>query len=341
MTRPALGARAASAGAEPRLVVRVARTAAVLIALVGGVSVYVTQPLGCIRSHAPARRVDPVRLAEHVRTLAETMAPRDADHPENLARAAEYVRAQLALRLGEAELQPFTADGRSAHNVRAFAGPKGGARIVVGAHYDAADPGIGADDNASGVAGLIELAGLLAGAELRTRVELVAFALEEPPYFRTRSMGSFVHAQALRSEGVPVVAMLCLEMIGCFRDEPGSQSYPVPGLAWLYPSAGNFVAIVGCMGGAGLVRRVKGAFAEASSVPVRSINAPRFVPGVDFSDHLEYWDAGFDAVMITDTAFYRNPRYHEASDVPATLDYPRMAAVVEGVYAAVRSLAAD
>lgn len=220
---------------------------------------------------------------------------------------AEYVRAELAARLGDARLLSFSVQDRTYHNVQAFVGPESAERIVVGAHYDAAGPGVGADDNASAVAGLIELATLLSREELATRVELVAFALEEPPWFRTRSMGSFVHADGLRREGVRVRAMLALEMIGFFRDQPGSQAYPAPALGLFYPSEGNFIAVVGCLGQAGLVRAVKRAMAGSTDLPVRSINAPRFVPGVDFSDHINYWDAGFEAVMITDTAFFRNP----------------------------------
>jgi Zn-dependent M28 family amino/carboxypeptidase len=135
--------------------------------------------------------------------------------------------------------------------------------------------------------------------------------------------------------------MFSLEMIGYFSDERGSQSYPFSGLGLFYPSRGNFIAVVGCLGQARLVRRVKRAMREVMDVPVRSINAPRLLPGVDFSDQLNYWDAGYDAVMITDTAFYRNPHYHTAEDTPATLDYRRMASVVEGVHAAVRVLDKD
>jgi Zn-dependent M28 family amino/carboxypeptidase len=305
----------------------------------GGATIaYMTQPVSCVRSRPAEVRVDPGELARHVNVLARDLVPRDAAHPENLLRAAEYVRQGLRAHLSQAELQPFDVAGETHHNVVAFAGPAAAERIIVGAHYDAAAPGIGADDNASGVAGLIELARILARTELSTRVELVAFALEEPPYFRTRSMGSFVHADGLRRDGVRVRAMFSLEMIGYFSDERGSQSYPLPGLGLFYPSQGNFIAVVGCLGQARVVRRVKRAMREVMDVPVRSINAPRLLPGIDFSDQLNYWDAGYDAVMITDTAFYRNPHYHSAGDTPETLDYERMAGVLEGVYAAVLAL---
>jgi Zn-dependent M28 family amino/carboxypeptidase len=237
--------------------------------------------------------------------------------------------------LGAAELQPYVVAGRTHHNVLAHVGPETAERLVVGAHYDACEPGVGADDNASGVAGLLELARILALDPPALRVDLVAFTLEEPPYFRTPRMGSAIHAGSLREAGVRVRAMIALEMIGFFRDEPGSQEYPAPGLALLYPSRGDFIAVVGCLGQAGLVRQVKRAMAGAMELDVRSISAPRFVPGVDFSDQLSYWNAGYAAVMVTDTAFYRNPHYHEASDRPETLDFARMAQVVEGVHAAV------
>jgi hypothetical protein len=171
------------------------------------------------------------------------------------------------------------------------------------------------------------------------QVDLVAYTLEEPPYFRTPMMGSAVHARSLKQQGHAVRAMVALEMIGYFSDAPNSQSFPSPILKLFYPTKGNFIAIVGKVGQGAVVRRAKRAMRGASALPVYSINAPRFVPGVDFSDHLQYWAAGYQAVMITDTAFYRNPRYHTAHDTPETLDYTRMAMVVQGVYAAVLAFA--
>jgi Zn-dependent M28 family amino/carboxypeptidase len=224
-------------------------------------------------------------------------------------------------------------------NIVATFGPETPERIVVGAHYDTFMDYPGADDNASGVAGLLELARMLGQAPPSLRVELVAFTLEEPPFFRTDAQGSAVHAESLRAKDVRVRAMLNLEMIGCFSDAPGSQAFPLPLLKLWYPDTGNFIVVVGQLGRGALVRDVKRAMRGASDLPVHSINAPAFIPGVDFSDHLSYWERGYPAVMITDTAFYRNPRYHTAQDTPATLDYARMAKVTDGVHAAVRTLA--
>ena len=154
----------------------------------------------------------------------------------------------------------------------------------------------------------------------------------------TPGMGSWVHAAALRQAGVSVRAMVSLEMIGYFTDAPDSQLFPHPVLALVYPSRGNFITVVGRLGDVALVRRTKSAMRGATDLPVVSINAPTAIPGVDFSDHRSYWAHGYPAVMITDTAFYRNRHYHSPGDTPETLDYGRMAKVVRGVYEAVLSL---
>jgi hypothetical protein len=310
---------------------------AVLIAGMAA-SAYLVQPLFGVSRNPSLVRAEPARLRTHVESLVRRCGPRDSAHPENLDRAAEYIRDEWLASDLEVSFQAFDAGARSYRNVIASSGPRGGETIVVGAHYDAASPGVGADDNASGVAGILELARLLSLERASDRVELVAYALEEPPFFRTRSMGSYAHARALRENGVSVRAMICLEMIGFYADAPASQRYPFAPLRFLYPSTGDFVAVVGCLGQSGIVRTLKRAMLEKSNLPVYSINAPRWVPGIDFSDHLNYWDAGFDAVLITDTAFYRNPNYHRATDTADTLDYLRMASAVEGVHAAVRRL---
>lgn len=280
----------------------------------------------------------PQRLQAHVRALADDFTPRDYANPANLDLAAAYIREEFERAGGGPWEQRYDAGSSAFRNVAAAFGPDTGERIVVGAHYDAAGPYPAADDNASGVAGLIELAHLLGRDPPPTRVELVAYPLEEPPFYRTPFMGSAVHAASLKRQGVRVRAMISLEMIGYFTDAPKSQKLPLAALRPFYPSRGNFIAVVGRLGQAPLVRRIKRAMKRATPLAVHSINAPRWVPGVDFSDHMNYWDAGYPAVMITDTAFYRNPHYHTARDTPDTLDYVRMAQVVQGVHAAVRAL---
>ncbi len=308
------------------------------VILVIALCFYVTQPIRGGRTVERAARVDPRRLESHVRMLSENLTPRDAFHSENLDRVALYIRQEFGQAGGRVLDQPYQVGDRTYRNVIASFGPETREGIIVGAHYDAAGPHPGADDNASGVAGLVELAHLLGKTELTIEVELVAYTLEEPPFFRSEYMGSAVHARALKKAGARVRAMFSLEMIGYFSDASDSQRLPSSLLRLFYPTKGNFISVVGKMGQALLVRRVKRAMREASSLPVYSINAPRFIPGVDFSDHMNYWEADYPAVMVTDTAFYRNPNYHTTTDTTEKLDYERMAQVVEGVYAAVNEL---
>jgi Zn-dependent M28 family amino/carboxypeptidase len=257
---------------------------------------------------------------------------------ESLNKSADYIRDEFAKAGASVSEQAYEVDGQLFRNISAAFGPESAERIVVGAHYDSYGGLPGADDNASGVAGLIELARLLSSARLPTRVELVAYTLEEPPFFRTEHMGSMVHAAKLKSNGVRVRAMISLEMIGFFSDRPGSQHYPVPGMGLIYPDEANYIAVVGSLGEIGLVRRVKKAMVQAGDLPVWSTNAPAMVPGIDFSDHASYWEQQYPAVMVTDTAFYRNRNYHRPTDLADTLDYKRMAKVVDQVYGAVLDL---
>jgi hypothetical protein len=314
----------------------------VSIGLVGAMVLlwaFVTQPVSVIQDvRLPAPVTDPERLERHVRIVCETFFPRSHAQPENLARASGYIYKEFEQARGRVSYQPYEVNGHTYRNVIASFGPETQERIVVGAHYDTAEELPGADDNASGVAGLIELAYLLGSESSPMQVELVAYVLEEPPFFGTAQMGSAVHATSLKQLGASVRIMIALEMIGFFSDSKNSQRFPLPLLKLFYPSRGNFIAVVGDLSRGSTVRRIKKAMAGASALPVYSINAPRFVPGIDWSDHLSYWEAGYSAVMITDTSFYRNANYHTAHDTPDTLDYQRMAMVVQGVHSAVLAL---
>jgi Zn-dependent M28 family amino/carboxypeptidase len=238
------------------------------------------------------------------------------------------------------EEENFGVGDLSFRNIVAHYGADEGPVLVIGAHYDVCGEQPGADDNASGVAGLIELVRMLGRnqPEVAHRIELALWPLEEPPNFRSPAMGSAIHANSLALRGADVRGMISLEMIGYFSDEPGSQSFPAPGMSLLYSSRGDAIVVVGNSSSWWFTRRVKARMAGSAELTVRSMNAPAFVPGVDFSDHLNFWQQGWKAVMITDTAFYRNPNYHEVTDTPDTLDYERMADVVTGVYAAITTL---
>jgi Zn-dependent M28 family amino/carboxypeptidase len=311
-----------------------------------------TQPFVSPRASRPPP-VDLKRLEAHVRMLSETLYPRSFDQLKRLNAAADYIKSELVVSGARVEEQVFQVQEASYRNIIARFGPDHGPLLVIGAHYDSySDPVAGgrfskgydlqthtpgADDNASGVAGLLELARLLAQSPPQDAVELVAFTLEEPPHFRSDDMGSARHARRLRESGRPVQLMISLEMIGYFDLRPGSQAYPAPGLGWLYPDRGDFIAVVGRIGDWAAARRVKAAMLGASDLPVRSINTFAAMPGVDFSDHASYWHEGYPALMVTDTAFFRNPNYHGAGDTAERLDYVRMAKVVQGVFAVAQS----
>ncbi len=280
-------------------------------------------------------KADEYNLRHHVEILAASDPPRNFKNPEALEIAADYISSKWEESGLVVKKQEFTVYNKKFYNVVTHLGPSEGDALVIGAHYDVCDDKPGADDNASGTAALIELGRMLAPMNDRFQrpVILVAYTLEEPPIFRTQNMGSHIHAQLMKDQGRSIKLMISLEMIGYFKDEAGSQNYPVPGYDFIYPSVGNYISIVGRPQEWSVVREIKTLFMSATDLPIRSANLPKEVPGVDYSDHSRYWLLGFPAVMITDTAFLRNPNYHEASDLPATLNYRKMADVVNGVYA--------
>ncbi len=244
---------------------------------------------------------------------------------------ADYITTSFKSSGAIVRHQEFDAKGFKYKNVLAEFGPETPEIFVVGAHYDTDGEQPGADDNASGVAGLLELGRLLSSGELRTKVVLAAYALEELPFFRTEYMGSAVHAKSLRERQASVRLMICLEMIGYFTETEGSQKFPFPLLKLFYPAKGNFIAVVDQLFST-QAGKLKKQMSAVIDLPVYSINAPAFVPGIDFSDHSNFWKYGYPAVMVTDTAFYRNDAYHTTNDTAERLDYNKMAQVIYGLY---------
>jgi Zn-dependent M28 family amino/carboxypeptidase len=318
-----------------------------------GIAALISQPLVQPVFSTPPE-VDAARLQAHVQHLSAQIYPRSFDFSENLDRAGQYVHDRFKASGARVSIQDVLAQESKYKNIVARFGPETGPLLVIGAHYDsygdasagAKHPGghsrdthtPGADDNASGVAGLIELARLLGQKDQSRAIELVAYTLEEPPHFRGEDMGSVWHAKSLLARKQPVDLMISLEMIGYFSDESGSQSYPIPGMSLLYSSRGDFIALVGAMRDFDLIRRVKAGMMGATRLPVYSINAPALLPGIDFSDHRSYWNVGIPALMVTDTAFFRNKNYHLPSDTYEKLDYKRMAQVVQAVFAVTQGL---
>jgi hypothetical protein len=314
--------------ALPRLLVALALGAAATACSHAG-------PSAQVRDACAAAVVREDSLHTHVEELSARFAPRDFAHPENLARAAEYLARELGASTRE---QRFQVEGSAYTNLIASFGPDTPERIVVGAHYDTAGDQPGADDNASGVAGVLDLARLLAANPPAIRTELALWTLEEPPNFRTRHMGSAVHAAQLAAEKARVRLMISVEMIGYFSDAEGSQKLPT-GLGLFYPSTGHFIAVVGKWGQGAAIEEVAAAMRWGAPLPVEKLSAPSWMTGVDFSDHLNFWAHGYDAVMVTDTSFFRNANYHTKNDKPNTLDYQRMALAVRGLHCAVRQVA--
>lgn len=285
-----------------------------------------------------AHWAEPENLETHVKKISENFFPRDSENTYNLDKTAEYIKAQLKQYSLETTEQKYTASGKEYKNIIARFGSLGKPVLVIGAHYDSCGELPAADDNASGVAGLIELARLLTLEPLNNiEIQLVAYSTEEPPFFGSNDMGSYVHAESLHRDNRQVIGMLSLEMIGYFSDEWGSQNLPSYLMRLFYPSRGNFIAVVSDFTSYSFTRAVKTGMQRDPKLSVYSINGPPSFYGIDYSDHRNYWKFGYPAVMITDTAFLRNKAYHTMGDTYDKLDYRRMAEVVNGVHLFINS----
>jgi hypothetical protein len=293
--------------------------------------------LAPLLSRAQPATTDTVRLGQHLRYLTSRQPARSAAHPAVLDSVAAYVARHLRAAGGRVARQPVPADGVTYQNIIASFGPETGPRLIIGAHYDVCGEQLGADDNGTGTAALLELARLLgqSARPLPQRIDLVAYTLEEPPYFRTKHMGSYVHAASLKAAKVPVTGMVALEMLGYYDERPGSQRYPVGALKLIYGSRGNYVTVAQKFGGSGRWgRQLARRYRASAGLPVRRFKAPAWLPGIDFSDHLNYWHFGYPALLLTDTAFYRNAHYHQATDTLGRLSLPRLALAVDALLAA-------
>ena len=280
------------------------------------------------------------RLEQHVRALAGDIGERNLFRHGTLQAAADYIAGIWGDMGYRVEEESFLARGTPCSNLAVLRpGRTASSRIlVVGAHYDTVPGSPGADDNASGVAALLEMGRALRDVETRCTVRLVAFVNEEAPFFFSGEMGSLVHARAARRRGDDIVLMISLEMLGYYLDEPGSQGYP-PLLRHFFPDRGNFIGFVSNLRSRGKLRQAVAAFRAHSDFPAESLATLAVVPGVALSDHLSFWRAGYHALMVTDTAFYRNPFYHTAMDTPDRIDYPSLARVTGGLSEAIADLA--
>ena len=281
-------------------------------------------------------------LKHHVTALAGRIGERNVWRPEAMAAAATYIEERFEGAGYTVNVQPFASRGLTVNNIEAVLPGHGAADeiIVVGAHYDTVTDCPGANDNASGVAALLELARVLAGTTLSRSVRFVAFANEEAPFFYGDEMGSNLYAARAQAQGEHVEAMLSLETMGYFTDQPGSQKYPFP-FSYLYPDTGNFIGFVGNLSSRSLVRKAVGAFRASTAFPSEGVAAPSGIEGIHWSDHWSFWEAGYPAIMVTDTAPFRYPYYHTAKDTPAQLDYNGLARVTGGLADVVGVLASQ
>jgi Zn-dependent M28 family amino/carboxypeptidase len=280
------------------------------------------------------------RLQRHVARLAGDIGERNVFVPDALRRAARYIEDEWRVQGHAVEWLEYDVSGIRCANL--IATREGSARqteiLLLGAHYDSVMGSPGANDNASGVAALLEISRMFQMVEPVLSVRFVAFVNEEPPFFLTSQQGSVVYAQAARRRDEDIRLMASLETIGCYSDTPGSQIYP-PLFSLFYPNRGNFLGIVSDFRSRAALRRLAAAFRAHSDFPLQTASTFRFIPGVSWSDHRSFWRQGYRAVMVTDTAPYRYPHYHAASDTPDKLAYPELTRVTLGLFAAFAELA--
>jgi len=280
------------------------------------------------------------RLQDHLRMLTQTIGERSVLLPENLKKTQDYIEKfyqdiNVAVHCESYPYRNYTVANVVAEISFCDAPTK---HYLVGAHYDSVAGTVGADDNASAIAVQLETArqlnALKGNQELDLAVKFVSFTLEEPPAFGTRHMGSRVYALKAWKQKEQIDGMICLEMVGYTCHEPGCQSYPFPLMFLSYPKQGNFIGIVGNLSSKGFTEALNRAFCKNPDLPVVKLTVPLggyLLPSVRLSDHSSFWDRGYQAVMITDTAFFRNPHYHRASDTMDRLDYGFMAQLVKSL----------
>jgi hypothetical protein len=282
------------------------------------------------------------RLATHIKAIASR--PHNLDYYDELEKAARYIEGELKAFGYEPFAQVYEVAGKAVRNIEATIEPADPARlrgtIVLGAHYDSFGDAPGANDNGTGTAAVIELARLLADLRGRTdaRIRLVLFVNEEPPYFKTSAMGSFRYARLLAERRERVIGMFSLETLGCFFDRPGTQHYPPP-FGLLYPSEGNFIAFVGLLASREFLHAVIRSFRSHTAFPTIGGVAPGFVRGIDWSDHWSFESFRYPAVMVTDTALFRYPHYHQPTDTPDKVDVEKLARITRGMERVAREMA--
>ena len=292
------------------------------------------------RGPLAALTVEESRLAASLRRHVEAVASREHNlfQPAALEAAARYLETTLVAMGYAPEAQRFQTSRGEARNIEAEVRGAGAEIVIVGAHYDSVAGAPGGNDNGSGVAAALELARRLRASAPARTLRFVFFVNEEPPFFQGMDMGSRRYALRARQRNERIVAMFSLETIGWYAEQPGSQRYPFP-LGVFYPSTGNYLAFVSNLGSRALLHETIASFRRQAKFPSEGVAAPALIAGVDWSDHASFWEQGYPALMVTDTAPYRYPHYHAAADTPDKVDYERLARVVTGLEQMLRELA--
>jgi len=287
-------------------------------------------------------------LRANVQKLAGEIGERNMWHYPQLNAAADFIEDSFS----QAGLRPrrdsYEMGGQPCHNIEAEIPGNRPEIVVIGAHYDSVFGSPGANDNGTGAAAVLALAQRFAARETEQHpprltpnktLRFVAFVNEEPPYFLSGEMGSLVYARRCKERGDKISAMISLETIGYFSDAPHSQTYPSPGLGVFYPKVGNFIGFVSNVKSRTLLRRVITLFRRNAKIPCEGASLPAFIPGVSWSDQWSFWQHGYQAIMVTDTAPFRYPYYHSSNDTPDKLDYDRFTLVVSGMEKVIQELA--
>ena len=270
-------------------------------------------------------------LYQHVNYLSVEVGERHLWRDGSLSQTAQYIESAFTSVGYPVQRQTYSCYGNTVSNLIAEKTETEKEAVVIGAHYDTVPGTPGADDNASAVAGLLELARVHRNIPSRKTLLFVAFANEEPPCFGFSNMGSMVYAKSLKEQGYPVEVMVSLEMIGFFRPER-MQNYPLPGMSFFYPKTADFIGVVGNFRSSRYVSFFKKGIRRHSDMDARSLTAPEFFGGINLSDNSSFWRHGYKAIMVTDTSFFRNRNYHQETDTIDTLDFDRMAEVVKGLH---------
>jgi Zn-dependent M28 family amino/carboxypeptidase len=278
-------------------------------------------------------------MYETIKYLTQINPPRNHKNITTLNQVADYIKHRFEAIGLEVAFQEFEVDDKIYKNVIATLNSNFEKRLIVGGHYDVCGDIQGADDNASAIAGIIESATQLYKYkdQLNFRVDFVAFTLEEPPYFGTENMGSYKHVQYLKDNKIDVIGMINYEMIGYFTNEPNSQDYPIESMKLIYPTTGNFIAIVSNETSSSFLVNLN---IDNIKKKIDSVNIvlPKYLEEITMSDNLNYWYFGFDAIMITDTAFFRNKNYHTVNDTLDTLDFEKMQYSIDMIVKSITTL---